>query len=354
MEKARVLSFGAGAIGTYIGGSLATAGHSVVFVERPEAVLELQQRGLQLDLINSCRGIQTLEEPAVTFCSSLEEALGSGNFDFAIFALKSFDTAAAVGSMRPFSEKLPPILCLSNGVDNEHEIAEVVGTQNTLAGSVTSSIGRRAVGNITLERLRGVGVADGHPLSLFIAETLNSAGLNARLYPRALDMKWTKLLLNLSTNATSAILNMAPSEIYTHPGLFRFERNMLREALKVMRASRLRVVNLPGVPARALMLGMQLPGFISRPLIKKAAGGGRGDKMPSFHIDLYAGRNRSEVGWLNGAVVRHGLDHHVPTPVNQFLTDTLQALTRGDLPLNTYAHQPDKFLANIPKSRYPG
>ena len=45
-----MLAFGAGAIGTYIGGSLALAGHQVVFVEQPKVVDELRERGLRLDL----------------------------------------------------------------------------------------------------------------------------------------------------------------------------------------------------------------------------------------------------------------------------------------------------------------
>lgn len=69
--------------------------------------------------------------------------------------------------------------------------------------------------------------------------------------------------------------------------------------------------------------------------------------MPSFHIDLYSGRGRSEVDWLNGAVVRFGKKAGVATPVNKVLTETLQALTIGELPLNTYAGQPEKFLALI-------
>jgi 2-dehydropantoate 2-reductase len=40
----KILAFGAGAIGTYIGGSLALAGHQVVFVERPKAVEELRAK----------------------------------------------------------------------------------------------------------------------------------------------------------------------------------------------------------------------------------------------------------------------------------------------------------------------
>jgi len=76
----------------------------------------------------------------------------------------------------------------------------------------------------------------------------------------------------------------------------------------------------------------------------KAVGGGRGAKMPSFHIDLHSDRGKSEVDWLNGAVVRKGLENHFPTPVNQVLTETLLALTRREIPVDTYARQPQKLL----------
>lgn len=67
--------------------------------------------------------------------------------------------------------------------------------------------------------------------------------------------------------------------------------------------------------------------------------------MPSFHIDLHSGRKVSEVDYLNGAVVRAGERAGVPTPVNKSLTQTLLALTRGELPVEAYAHQPQKILA---------
>ena len=49
-DQLKVLVFGAGAIGTYYGGSLALAGHHVVFVEQPKMVEQLRERGLRLDL----------------------------------------------------------------------------------------------------------------------------------------------------------------------------------------------------------------------------------------------------------------------------------------------------------------
>ena len=55
----------------------------------------------------------------------------------------------------------------------------------------------------------------------------------------------------------------------------------------------------------------------------RAVGGGRGGKMPSFHIDLHTGRGKSEVEWLNGAVARYGIKFGVPAPVNQRLTAIL-------------------------------
>jgi len=347
MEKLKPLIFGAGAIGSYIGGSLALAGNRVVFVEQPGAVDELRRRGLRLDLTISHKSVFNIQDPSVTFASSLEQAFRSGPFDIAIFALKSFDTVSALEGMKAFANQIPPILCLSNGVDNEPALESALGPGTVIAGSVTSSVGRRAVGDIVLERMRGIGVADGHPLSLLLATALNAAGLNTRLFRRPADLKWSKMLTNLPANASAAILNMTAAEVFNHPALFRLEMRMLREATAVMHALGVRVVDLPGAPVRALALGTKLPGFLAHPLMQQAIGGGRGGKMPSFHIDLYSGRGRSEVEWLNGAVVRYGQKTGVKTPVNKVLTDILLALTHGGMSLDAYAHQPDKLLSQI-------
>ncbi len=343
--KLNVLVFGAGAIGTYVGGSLAIKGNRVVYVEQPRAVEELRAHGLRLDLTISGKSVLTIQDSRVIFMPTLEEALRFGPFDIAIYALKSFDTASALDAMKPHADKFPPILCLSNGVDNEPALAGVIGNDKVIAGTVTSSIGRNAVGDIVLERMRGMGVEERHQLSLFVADALNAAGLNAQLFLHAADMKWSKMLTNLPANATAAILNMTAAEVFDHPGLFRLEMSMLREALSVMRANRIRVVNLPGVPVKALAAGTRLPELITRPLMLKAVGGGRGGKMPSFHIDLYSGRGKSEVDWLNGAVVRYGEKVGKPAPVNKLLTGTLMALTNGEIPLDTFQRQPEKLLA---------
>ena len=160
-------------------------------------------------------------------------------------------------------------------------------------------------------------------------------------------MKWSKMLTNLIANPTSAILDMTEAEVLSHPGVFRLEIDMLRECLAVMRARRIRVVDLPGTPVRALALAIRLPSWASKPFLARAAGGGRGGKMPSFHIDLHSGRGQSEVEYLHGAVVRAGKKSGIPTPVNSFLTRNLLALTRGEISLDQYARQPERLLSAL-------
>ncbi|MBX3035551.1 MAG: 2-dehydropantoate 2-reductase [Anaerolineales bacterium] len=358
-SELKFLIFGAGAIGTYIGGSLVLTGQAVTFVEREKNIEELKSRGLRLDLtldesvvLSLSKGRNTKEsfviEPRTfTFESSLESALKFGPFDVAIVALKSYDMPALLETMKPFAEKLPPILCLSNGVDNEPLIAEIFGKDKVIYGTVTTAVKKRNAGDIVLEKLRGVGVAKGHPLSETLFEIFNQAFLKCRLYPHAESMKWSKLFTNLVANASSAILNMNARQVLSNTYSYKLEIAMLRECLAVMKAMKLEVVDVPATPARALAFATNLPLWISKPIVARVAGGGRGNKMPSFHIDLHSGRGKSEVEYLNGAVVREGKRLGIPTPVNELLTNTLLALTRKEIPLDEFANQPEKLLEKL-------
>ncbi|MBL8100500.1 MAG: 2-dehydropantoate 2-reductase, partial [Anaerolineales bacterium] len=274
-SELKFLIFGAGAIGTYIGGSLVLAGQSVTFVEREKNIEELKTRGLRLDLTlderRKTKEAFIIESRAFTFESSLEAALKFGPFDVAIVALKSYDMPALLETMKPFAEKIPPILCLSNGVDNETLIAEMFGKEKVIYGTVTTAVRRRAVGDIVLEKLRGVGIAAGHPLSETLFEIFNQAFLKCRLYPHAGSMKWSKMFTNLVANASSAILNMNARQVLTNTYSYKLEIAMLRECLAVMKAMKLEVVDVPKTPARALAFATNLPLWISKPIVSRVA-----------------------------------------------------------------------------------
>jgi 2-dehydropantoate 2-reductase len=338
------LVFGAGAIGTYVGGSLLLHGHRVTFLEQAAVVAEIRQRGLRLQLDHG-EG-QHIPDPCMA--ASLDEALQTAPFDAAIFALKSFDTLPVLENMLPYRQRLPTLICFQNGVENETRLAAFLGAERVIAGTVTSSVARRAAGDIIVERQRGLGLSSLHPLSSKLIQAFTTSGLNARLYSRPADMKWSKMLTNLVGNATSAILDLTPAQVFAHPQLFQLEIRQLREALAVMQALDIQVVNLPGVPVRLLGLAAEyFPFWIARPLLQRAVGRGRGEKMPSFHIDLHSGRGQSEVDYLNGAVVRAGQSIGVPTPVNALLNQTLLGLIAGSLSEADFARNPQALLARI-------
>lgn len=334
----KFLFLGGGAIGCYVGGALALAGQQVGFVERGENVAALRTAGISLTRENHTQlthEFKVFDGPAV----ALEH-----DWDVIVAALKSFDTGTAMDQLLAVTTKLPPVLSLQNGVDNEPLIAEKLGINHVIYGTVTSAISKSGVGKVTEETVRGIGIDTNHSLGNQIVTAFNQAGLHPRSYTFPAAMKWSKLLTNLQGNATSAIFDLTPAQLFADKTIYDIEIRMMRECISVMKAQDLHVIDLPGTPTRALAWAIGLPKFISQPILRKALGGSRGEKMPSFHIDLHAGRRDSEVVFLNGAVVRHGKELGIPTPVNNALTTTLTQLANGELPLDTYRHNPKKWV----------
>jgi 2-dehydropantoate 2-reductase len=335
-----ILCFGMGAIGTYIGGSLALSGERVTFLERPGVGEAALLKGLRLRLGEK---EQVVEKPEIVF--SLGQALAQTRFDVALLAVKAYDTQELVETLRPFAQQLPPILCVQNGVENEELLAGVLGGEKVIAGTVTSAIGRRGAGDISLEKLRGIGLSGGSELVMRLYSAFQRAELNPVLYHNSAGMKWSKMLTNLLANASAAILDMTPAEIFAHPGLFALEMRQLREALRVMKVLSIPVVDLPKTPVRLLAWVVQkLPLPIARLVGGPILARGRGGKMPSLHIDLHHGNKRSEVDYLNGAVARFGKRLGVATPINNILTRILQSLTVGEKDIMEFSHQPEKLF----------
>ena len=339
----KALIVGGGAIGTLAATALASGGHEVLALARSSATgSALSQSGYRL---SGAQGDQRATPALVT--QDWSTALKASP-DVIVVAVKAYDTAGLLNEMRAALSAPPPaILCLQNGVDNEAALAKILGADRVIAGTVTTAVGSRGPGNAVVERSRGVGLAEGHALSAPLAEAFAAAGHAVRLYPNALSMKWSKLLTNLIGNATSALLDWPVSQIYGHAGVYRIERRMLREAIAVMRASGLPVVDLPGVSVRLIPWVVALPDWLGRPLLRRSAGSGRGGKMPSFHVDLYAGRPLTEVAWLNGAVARHAARVKLQAPVNARLTEALNAASAGQAFALAFRHNPEALVSHL-------
>lgn len=342
----QILVYGAGAIGGYLGARLLDSGQQVIMLDRPSMVEGINNEGITVEEA----GEEIHVRPKAV--SSLAEAYAiSDTYDLIIMGLKSYDLPAALSDLVAHDPAAATILTVQNGIGIEQPFVEAFGDGRILAGSLTTPVSKKDSFHLIVERSdRGLGLAPtrselsiDHWLALFGEAGIETIGLAD--YE---SMKWSKAFLNIVSNATSAILDMTPGAVYGDPDLFDLEVAMLRETVAVMGGLNLQVVNLPGSPAHSLALAVQYaPRFLLKPILSRIVAGGRGDKMPSFYIDLVSGRGKSEVVYHNGAIASQGEAIHVPAPVNRVLNDTLLRITNGELSQEEFAGNPQRLLSEL-------
>lgn len=333
-----VLIIGAGAIGCLLGAKLARSNQQVTLAGRPTFVEAVRSRGLQLadeTGRHTVRNLRAVLSPLDALARS-ETA-----FDLAVFTVKSYDTAAAVADLLAALDATgapaPALLSLQNGVGNEDSLAAALPAVPVLAGSITTPVSVEGPGAIHVDKPRyglGLGLWRAAPQADAAAAVyaeccalFAQAGFVVKQSADAQAMKWTKLLMNMMGNATCAILDEPPQTAFADSKIVDLEIEAWRETMAVMAAAHIPALNLDRYPFALLTpLVRHAPKVLIRPILRSQIGGARGGKLPSLHIDLHSGKGRSEVGWLNGAVVRKGETAGVATPVNRVLTELLGSL----------------------------
>lgn len=343
-----ILVFGAGSVGGYLGGKLANAGHQVTLVARDLVATSIQEHGLSI--IEN--GKRTTSQPAVV--TSLRQAfLDDKTYDLMLICIKSYDVQPALNELVAFCPSPPPIITLQNGIGVEELFVKEFGEEKVLAGSLTTPISRETVHTVKVQRSdRGLALAPVKPkqrISQWV-KLFNEAGIKTAGIKKYQDMKWSKAMLNMIGNATSAILNRHPKVIYDYGPTYRMEKTMLKEMLAVMDKHKIKPIDLPGASTKQLIFALKrLPDGLVQPILSRVVSSGRGDKMPSFHIDLTAKKDDNEVRFHNGAVAEFGRLVGFSTPVNQALNDILMKLVKGETAYEVFNGDPKRLVAEVRK-----
>lgn len=343
----RVLCFGAGAIGSLVGARLSLAGADVTLLARRDHVAAVRTRGLMLDTPR-----ERVVAKRIDSVTAIEDVATSP--DLVLLTVKAYHTEAALRTLRGALGAETPVLSLQNGVGNEELIAAEIGPGRTFAGTITISASRPRPGLVRQNTLvGGIGVASLDPQEdpARWVQLFRGAGIPATAYRDFRAMKWSKLLINLFTNATSAILDLPPVAVVEDPRLFEVERASLREALMVVKRLGLHPVALPGYPVPALLAVLAAPQWLVRPLVRRLIRRGRGEARTSLWQDLQRGQAESEVAVLNGAVAREAVRLGLPAPVNAVLTEVLDGLAGGRLDPAEFSGHPETLLVAVERTR---
>jgi 2-dehydropantoate 2-reductase len=334
---------GAGALGGYVGGTLAHLGHDVTLIDAwPEHVELIRSRGLELDGMTPEERF-TAKNLRIIHITEVQ-ALAKTPVDVAMVSVKSYDTLWATHLIKPYLSAEGYVVSLQNCM-NEEAIASVVGW-GRVVGAVASNISVDLYEAAKIRRTVPKGgdkhtvFRIGEPHGRVTARVEELVGWfrqidSAKATTNLWGERWSKLVLNAMGNPVTAATGMTTPGCLQDDTIRRFQVRLAGEAFKVGAAlgyelEKVRGVE-PQVYLRALDGDKDAIAEIDRTIVPKAGGNPRDAIMrPSMAQDILKGR-RTEIDAMNGFIARKGREVGVPAPSHEKITDIVTRIERGEI-----------------------
>lgn len=307
--RMKIAVVGAGAVGSVIGGILTEGGANVVLVDIwKEHVDAINEKGLLMTGYGEERTIK------VRATSNFKEV---GVVDLVILMTKACQTEQAIRDALPLVGENTTVLTLQNGLGNEEIIGKAVGNKKVMGGCTISggdllSPGKvREVAGLTYigELNRGVSERGKR-----ISKVFNEAGFKTTLSENILVDIWRKLLFNVAVNPTAALCRLFCNE----------EMFEIKEVKEMM----FDAIDEAGQVAR--LEGIEVdPKEVKETLVNTLREQGpTGSGKSGMLVDVEHER-KTEIDFINGAIVRLGKKHGIRTPVNKTLVAAVKGLERN-------------------------
>jgi 2-dehydropantoate 2-reductase len=343
----KILVYGAGAVGGYLAAKLTKAGHEVTVVVR-----EVMADAIAADgLIFIEEGKPTRTHPNVVTAIAQAFLDEGTQYNLIIMTMKGYDLEAALNPLVAFCPNPPTLITVQNGIGVEQPVIDQYGAERVIAATWTIPISRETINRLKVERPGGgLLLAPIQPkqkiknwVSLF-----KEAGITTDSMKDSVSMKWSSAMVTIVGNASSAIVNRPPDILYKSDTMYDLEVRMIQEALAVAKKHKIKIVDLPLAPASQLASGVKrLPKFLFKRFLTNEIVKARGDKLPSFYMDLSAAKRRNEVIFHNGAITRAGQKVGILTPVNLAYTDILMKLAQEKIDWREFDGRPQHLFNEV-------
>lgn len=303
MGGPRFAVVGTGGVGGYFGARLASAGFETTFLARGAHLDAIRRDGLRI--VEPDGGFTVAAE-------ATDDPARIGPVDFALFAVKLWDTETAAEQCRPLIGPDTAVLSLQNGVDSEPVLARVLGAGHVMGGVAEISAAITAPGTITrfspFQRIKGGELEPRDDARLRrLAEACEAAGI-AWQQPDDIQVAiWTKFTFLVGLSALTALTRRPIGAVRSDPDTRALLRRVVDETVAVGRAK--------GVSLADDLTDRQMAFIDSLPAEMRA----------SMAMDLEKGQ-RLELPWLSGAVVRMGRELGVDATANGFVVAALKLL----------------------------
>jgi 2-dehydropantoate 2-reductase len=283
---------GAGSIGCFVGGVLASIGKNVSLLARARVIEEIERFGLTL---TGFGGSAPRIMPDQLKLSADPQILADAAI--VLVTVKSADTAEVARLIARYAPPDAVIVSLQNGVTNATELRRQLPGHKVLAAMVPFNVvasgegrfHRATSGDIVIERDEAM-----------IAAQLSSPALTMRTTDDIVGVQWGKLLVNLN-NAINALSGLSLREQFAQASWRRLFADQIVEGLRVIKAEGIRPVSPTPSPLSWTPHLLRLPDILFALVL-----------APSMKIDPQAGSSmsddlqrgrRTEIDFLQGAIL---------------------------------------------------
>ncbi len=286
----RIQIMGAGALGSLIGALIQLSGFEVVFVARGKQ-LDALRRGLKVSgLIDAELDVYATNRPedaSITFVT-----------------VKAYDTEKAA---KMLSSVNPGVVCsLQNGIGNEEILQRYC---SRVVGGVTSYAANLAdFGHVVYagEGYTYVGGLNDREDAELVAKVLRKAKMRVEVVDDIEFRIWAKAVVNAAINPITAICRVRNGEVVRNEFLWSVARAVAGECRMVMKR-----------------MGYE---FDAEKEVRRVAEM-TAENRSSMLQDFEKGR-RTEIEFINGAIVRKGRELGVGCPVNETLLNLVRGMER--------------------------
>ena len=291
----KIIVLGAGAIGSLYGARLSKL-NDVTLVARQEHAEKINKNGLKI----------TGEENNVYKLKATTEINEIEDDTLIILTTKVHRSKDAIEPIKNLIKKDTIILCLQNGLHSEEVVKEIVNGKCIVLRGITA-VGATFLeaGTVQFNNLSYTKIEES-PVSKELADNFDECGLKANVSENLKEDVWKKLILNCVLNPLSAILRRDNGGM-SDEGLNALKQLIVDECLKV--------ANKDGATFD----------FDFVEAINNGIEGSR--NLSSMYQDILK-EKKTEIDYLNGAVVELGKKYGIKCPVNEALITIIREMEK--------------------------
>ena len=318
--KPTVAILGAGSIGCYVGGCLASAGAKVTLVGRERVLSGIRSNGL---MVSDYRGRSShIDSASLTLSTHADACTGA---DIILVCVKSAATEEAATHLHDHVKASATVISFQNGIDNADRLRKILQGVHVLSGMVPFNVIDRGNGAFHQGSAGELEVETGM-LPDGIEALFASCQLPLLRPAEMAGIRWGKLLLNLN-NPINALSGIPLREELAQRNFRRCLALAQREALGLMDACDITPSKVTPLPPTWLPTLLDTPDWLFTRAAKRMLAI---DPLArsSMWEDLELGRP-TEIEWINGEVLKLAQRCGRSAPVNATLVELIRDAERG-------------------------